>query len=400
MRLISFLYVNNFCNAYYRNILMNFLEQVPYTLERMINYGMFICTDSFLFNFTALPIRAVIALYHLLIRRRQLHSIQKVDILKLLLLILGFMALRLLDIPSLSTFMAKESLLKIKYLATLVAVMDRLMSSYGTNILGSLFWAVNQPPHKVKRGYYWHFILSIIYIIIHSSIMLAYIAVMDVAMEGKNTALLTLLILIQFAEMKSAVLKDMAKDKLYAICYNDILERFQLSIVVVLLFFYNISKHHVDTFWDEDLFKSSEWLRPLLFSLTIIYLSEVFVDWLKHTSIINFTDLGPHLYTELSYKLSKQLLDISTKSFLTDRTQNVATGELGMVPLPLCILAMKVIADWMPPAFSLNGMIVIAISYAGLLIVRKISGILLFSYTKLFHVYKQKTGTFDKLFLR
>jgi hypothetical protein len=296
MRLISFLYVNNFCNAYYRNILMNFLEQVPYTLERMINYGMFICTDSFLFNFTALPIRAVIALYHLLIRRRQLHSIQKVDILKLLLLILGFMALRLLDIPSLSTFMAKESLLKIKYLATLVAVMDRLMSSYGTNILGSLFWAVNQPPHKVKRGYYWHFILSIIYIsifqfsifnskykigitfcsiwhisekrahnilgnigisfnyyfhitVIHSSIMLAYIAVMDVAMEGKNTALLTLLILIQFAEMKSAVLKDMAKDKLYAICYNDILERFQLSIVVVLLFFYNISKHHVDTFW-------------------------------------------------------------------------------------------------------------------------------------------------------
>ncbi len=28
-------------------------------------------------------------------------------------------------------------------------VMDRLMSSYGQNILGSLFWAVNQPANKV-----------------------------------------------------------------------------------------------------------------------------------------------------------------------------------------------------------------------------------------------------------
>lgn len=41
-------------------------------------------------------------------------------------------------------------------------------------------------------------------------------------MEGKNTALLTLLILIQFAEMKSAVLKELSQDKLWAICYNGV----------------------------------------------------------------------------------------------------------------------------------------------------------------------------------
>ncbi len=96
---------------------------------------------------------------------------------------------------------------------------------------------------------------------------------MDVAMEGKNTALLTLLILIQFAEMKSAVLKELSQDKLWAICYNgvpplpqaqrlvfscylllltvgtDIVERFQLLVSLVLLFFYNISKHHINSFW-------------------------------------------------------------------------------------------------------------------------------------------------------
>jgi hypothetical protein len=71
---------------------------------------------------------------------------------------------------------------------------------------------------------------------------------------------------------------------------------------------------------DEDWLTASEWLRPLLFSLLIIYLSELTVDWLKHTSIINFTDLSPHMYTELAYKISKRLLDVDDKSVRTTHT--------------------------------------------------------------------------------
>lgn len=53
-------------------------------------------------------------------------------------------------------------------------------------------------------------------------------------MEGKNTTLLTLLILIQFAEMKSAVLKDLSQEKLWAICYNgtDESSRFTLGVLL------------------------------------------------------------------------------------------------------------------------------------------------------------------------
>jgi len=271
---------------------------VPYTLESLISYGIFVCLDSLLFVFTALPIRAAIALYHLLLRGRKLHALQKVDVLKTISLVLGYLFLRLIDIPSLSQFMVKESLLKIKYLITLLVVMDKLMSSYGKNIMGSLFWAINQPAHKVKHGYYWHFILSIIYMNMHAAFLLGYIAVMDVAMEGEGMALLSLLILIQYAEMKSAVLKEITEEKLWIICYNDIVERFQLLVSLVLLFFYNISKHHINSFWDEDWLTASEWMSPLLFTLFIIYLSELTVDWLKHTSIINFTDLGPRIYTK------------------------------------------------------------------------------------------------------
>jgi hypothetical protein len=115
---------------------------------------------------------------------------------------------------------------------------------------------------------------------------------------------------------------------------------------------------------DEDWLTASEWLRPLLFSLLIIYMSELAVDWLKHTSIINFTDLSPHIYTEVAYKISKRLLDVDNKSvrahahtphththsvgltifcvqFLTDRTQNIATGDLGVMPLSLGVLVRR-----------------------------------------------------------
>jgi len=54
----------------------------------------------------------------------------------------------------------------------------------------------------------------------HAAFLLGYIAVMDVAMEGEGMALLSLLILIQYAEMKSAVLKEITEEKLWIICYN------------------------------------------------------------------------------------------------------------------------------------------------------------------------------------
>jgi len=73
--------------------------QVPYTLESLISYGIFVCLDSLLFVFTALPIRAAIALYHLLLRGRKLHALQKVDVLKTISLVLGYLFLRLIDIP-------------------------------------------------------------------------------------------------------------------------------------------------------------------------------------------------------------------------------------------------------------------------------------------------------------
>ncbi|KAL6050637.1 Transmembrane anterior posterior transformation protein 1 [Balamuthia mandrillaris] len=371
---------------------------VPYTLERMILYGMFICLDSFLFVFTVLPIRAVIALWKLIVGKK-LHAIQKVDLLKMMLIVMGFLLLRLLDIPRLSNFIRKESLLKLKILFTLLELMDRLLCSYGLNILGSLFWAVNQPLERVKRGYTWHFVLAIIYTAVHSTFLLFHIAVLDVAMAGKNNTLLTLLILVQFAEMKSAVLKEFDEKKLYDMSCGDITERFQLIVYLVLLFFHNMDKHSNDSIWDLGFaIMRTAWMKPLLVALSIVYVSELLVDWIKHTSVINFGSLSANIYTKFSYKLSHKLSNVPSADFLTDRTQTVAR-DMGMMPLPLAILVLKVMSDWMPDAFSLVSIVTVAVCYALLLLLRILSGYILCLFIQSYSGRNRRSSTVSKLFL-
>lgn len=63
---------------------------------------------------------------------------------------------------------------------------------------------------------------------------------------------------------------------------EDVMERFTQLVFLSLLFFYNTNYKHLDDPWDR------EWVMPLIGDISIIYLSEVIVDWYdewmsKHT---------------------------------------------------------------------------------------------------------------------
>jgi hypothetical protein len=90
--------------------------------------------DSFLFVFTALPIRAAIALYHLILRHRKLHAIQKVDILKVIILVLGYLFLRLLDIPRYSAILPVACQLAINSFTTCVCAQFVVLHGQGVAV--------------------------------------------------------------------------------------------------------------------------------------------------------------------------------------------------------------------------------------------------------------------------
>lgn len=189
------------------------------------------CLDSFLFVLVVLPVRAVIAFLSLMKRHiqggrcapyawpshrsRDLHPVQKVDLAKFLLLVVGWFGISWMNIGGVSGYVRQETLVKLKILFTLLELLDRLMGNYGEHILGSLFWALEARPELVKRGIAWHALLALGYIgaaaallmqltvpVIHSHVVILHCSVFDAAMNGKSQALLTLLLLVQFAEMK------------------------------------------------------------------------------------------------------------------------------------------------------------------------------------------------------
>lgn len=97
-------------------------------------------------------------------RGRHLHPVQKVDLAKFLLLLVGWFGISWMNIGGVSGYVRQETLVKLKILFTLLELLDRLMGNYGEHILGSLFWALEARPELVKRGIAWHALLALGYI--------------------------------------------------------------------------------------------------------------------------------------------------------------------------------------------------------------------------------------------
>jgi hypothetical protein len=189
--------------------------------------------------------------------------------------------------------------------------MDKLLISYGEHLLGSLFWALSVPQEKVPRGRWWYFLVSWAYIdilaiptfflyflnppLIHSMFILIHISVIHVAVHEGNKSLLALLLLVQFAEMKGSALKTTNKAKLYHMCleglssffflliFSDVVERFQLLVYVLWILLYSISTSEYNFLSTDFKFKLIgkfiDEYDDFLFSILVVYLSELCVDW-------------------------------------------------------------------------------------------------------------------------
>lgn len=81
---------------------------------------------------------------------------------------------------------------------------------------------------------------SILPIVSHTLVMLYQLLSLNVAVNSYDHALLTLLVSNQFVEIKGCVFKKFEKDNLFQITCADIVERFTLSLMLVVVAFRNL----------------------------------------------------------------------------------------------------------------------------------------------------------------
>eukprot|EP01089_Gocevia_fonbrunei_P010730 TRINITY_DN2369_c0_g1_i1.p1 TRINITY_DN2369_c0_g1~~TRINITY_DN2369_c0_g1_i1.p1 ORF type:complete len:247 (-),score=14.61 TRINITY_DN2369_c0_g1_i1:259-999(-) len=164
-------------------------------------------------------------------------------------------------------------------------------------------------------------LLSLVYLTLHSLSLLFMVALLDAALQEGYIGLFALLVLVQFAEIKSTVLKDIKEKALYEMCLEDVMERFQLLISLACLFLYYVTFSVAGLDEEKDLWYLAK-------SIITIYLSEVAVDWIKHTSVICYTPNSNHVYARFGFTLSRLAVDFEKTNWLTERSRPVAT-EIG-----------------------------------------------------------------------
>jgi hypothetical protein len=312
-----------------------------------------------------------------------LQPAHKADILKGLLIVASCFILMRFDASRMYHGIRGQSAIKLYVIYNLLEVCDRLLSAIGQDVLECLFSREtldrdSDGRSKVLRPF-GMFMLALVYTVAHATALFYQVITLNVAVNSYSNALLTLLMSNQFVEIKGTVFKKFEKENLFQITCADVVERFQLWLMLLIIAMRNVvevgglSIPSSDTSWtalfsgaanaSAPSFTASS-ILPMSFTIFPKYIaqvlnpfllvigSEMIVDWLKHAYITKFNQYKPEVYGKFFDVLAK---DYYSNAFADPNL----TRRLGLPVIPLSCLFVRAaiqtyhmfIAMYMPPPY-------------------------------------------------
>ncbi|KXT14358.1 hypothetical protein AC579_2763 [Pseudocercospora musae] len=296
----------------------------------------------------------------------------KADLLQGLLIAAACVVLTSFDASRMYHSIRGQSAMKLYVIYNVLEVFDRLLSALGQDILECLFSKETlerdtDGRSKVKRPL-GMFLLAIVYTIGHSTVLFYQVVTLNVAVNSYSNALLTLLMSNQFVEIKSAVFKKFEKENLFQMTCADVVERFQLLLMLLIIALRNVvevgglSISLTSAFADtttpiESMGGNStsvplvsgfvipkaftllpKWTGQVLGPFLIVLGSEALVDWCKHAYITKFNNVKPNIYG--------RFLDVMAKDYYSHAfaDQNL-TKRLGLPVIPLSCLFIRAVVQ-------------------------------------------------------
>ncbi|KAJ5902825.1 hypothetical protein N7495_003353 [Penicillium taxi] len=310
---------------------------------------------------------------------------EKADILKGLLMITTCSLLMFLDASRMYHWIRGQAAIKLYVIYNVLEVSDRLLSAVGQDILECLFSkeALERDSNgkiRISRPF-WLFWTALVYTVVHSTSLYYQVMTLNVAVNSYSNALITLLLSNQFVEIKSTVFRKFEKENLFQLTCADIVERFQLGLMLTIIASRNFVETgafnfigdlglgsgsvHLSTatnstplstpprtatsilprsftFFPSSIFYSVSSVNSFLPTFAqvlgpflIVLGSEILVDWLKHAFINKFNNYRPALYNKY--------LDVLAKDYYTNAfgDQNL-TRRIGLPVIPLSCLFFRV----------------------------------------------------------
>ncbi|KAM5356814.1 hypothetical protein ACJ41O_003460 [Fusarium nematophilum] len=292
-----------------------------------------------------------------------LSAFHKADLLQGAVIVCSSMVLMTLDASRMYHFIRAQSAIKLYVIYNILEVGDRLLSALGQDILECLFSTETLSRNARGRSKVLlplgMFLLALAYCCLHSVALYYQVITLNVAVNSYSNALLTLLLSNQFVEIKSTVFKRFEKDNLFQLTCADIVERFQLWIMLLIIGMRNVVEVgglSVPGAGSESGFDESSSAVPLhnpsilphsftvlpswlmsgevLSPFLIVIGSEMLVDLIKHAYVNKFNNIKPAFYSRILDILCK---DYYTNAFMTPSL----TRRLGLAVIPLSCLFIR-----------------------------------------------------------
>ncbi|CAL9699891.1 unnamed protein product [Knipowitschia caucasica] len=348
--------------------------RIPKELEKLMTFGFFLCLDAFLYVFTLLPLRVILALLRLvtvpccgLSGSRLLQPAQVCDVLKGFIMVLCYSMMSYVDYAMMYHLIRGQSVIKLYIIYNMLEVADRLFSSFGQDILDALYWTATEPKEKKRAhiGVIPHFFMAVLYVFLHAILIMVQATTLNVAFNSHNKSLLTIMMSNNFVEIKGSVFKKFEKNNLFQMSNSDIKERFTNYILLLIVCLRNMEQFS----WNPD------HLWVLFPDVVMVIASEVAVDVVKHAFITKFNDISADVYGEYRASLAFDLVSSRQKNAYTDYSDSVSR-RMGFIPLPLALLLIRVVTSSVKIQGSLSFMCVL-LFYLGMITLKVLNSIVL-----------------------
>uniref|UniRef100_A0A8C7IZH0 Transmembrane anterior posterior transformation 1b n=1 Tax=Oncorhynchus kisutch TaxID=8019 RepID=A0A8C7IZH0_ONCKI len=372
--------------------------RIPKELEKLMLFGFFLCLDAFLYVFTLLPLRVLLALVHLLTLpccglsgSPLLQPAQVCDVMKGFIVVLCYVMMSYVDYSMMYHLIRGQSVIKLYIIYNMLEVADRLFSSFGQDILDALYWTATEPKEKKRAhiGVVPHFLMAVLYVFLHAILIMVQATTLNVAFNSHNKSLLTIMMSNNFVEIKGSVFKKFEKNNLFQMSNSGEFTNYVLSHgTLVTTGLLSVCLRNMEQFsWNPD------HLWVLFPDVVMVIASEVTVDVVKHAFITKFNDITADVYGEYRASLAFDLVSSRQKNAYTDYSDSVSR-RMGFIPLPLALLLIRVVTSSVKIQGSLSFMCVL-LFYLGMISLKVLNSIVLLGTSC---VFVKEANMEEKLF--
>jgi hypothetical protein len=271
----------------------------------------------------------------------------KADLLQGAVILCSTVAMMKMDASRMYHFIRGQSDIKLYVIYNILEVGDKLLSAVGQDILECLFSSETLSRNSSGRSKVMvpmgMFLLALAYNVTHAVALYFQVITLNVAVNSYSNALLTLLMSNQFVEVKGTVFKRIERDNLFQLTCADIVERFQLWIMLFIIGMRNVVEVgglsvpgagsgdidvrntmplHSPSILPHSFTVLPSWLwsGEVLSPFVIILGSEILVDWIKHAYVTKFNNIKRGFYS--------RILDILCKDYYTNVSPLVLTANI------------------------------------------------------------------------